>query len=255
MDEIEIETVATPDLDDPVFVEGLPGVGLVGKLAVDHLLSELDNQAIQHIYSEHFPPAVSVASDGTAELPHLTLHAVESEARDLIVLAGDVQAQEPVGQYRVAQSILDTIEDLGVHEVITLGGFGTGDEVEEYDVIGAVTAEEDDLFDTLKEAGVSFDPDDGPGNIVGMSGLLLGLSGRRGRAAAALLGKTSGYHVDPASARAVLEILQTAFGFEISLETLNEQAEQVQELLEQIQQAQQQEPTTPSSSEDLRYFG
>ena len=28
-------------LKDPVFVEGLPGIGLVGKLAADHLIQEL----------------------------------------------------------------------------------------------------------------------------------------------------------------------------------------------------------------------
>ncbi len=42
MDELEIEAVAEVELDDPVLVEGLPGVGHVGKLAVDHLLEELN---------------------------------------------------------------------------------------------------------------------------------------------------------------------------------------------------------------------
>jgi len=30
MDDIEIDEVATPELDDPVLIEGLPGVGHVG---------------------------------------------------------------------------------------------------------------------------------------------------------------------------------------------------------------------------------
>jgi len=40
MDDIEIDEVATPELDDPVLIEGLPGVGHVGKLAAEHLLEE-----------------------------------------------------------------------------------------------------------------------------------------------------------------------------------------------------------------------
>jgi len=34
----EVEAVADPDLTDPVLIEGLPGVGHVGKLAAEHLI-------------------------------------------------------------------------------------------------------------------------------------------------------------------------------------------------------------------------
>lgn len=63
---IEIESIATPELDDPVFIEGVPGIGLVGKLAVDHLVEELDSKPVRRVYSEYFPPAISVDEDGTA---------------------------------------------------------------------------------------------------------------------------------------------------------------------------------------------
>jgi len=38
MDEFAVETLAEPSLSDPVLIEGLPGVGHVGKLAAEHLL-------------------------------------------------------------------------------------------------------------------------------------------------------------------------------------------------------------------------
>ena len=34
----EVEAVADPDLTDPVLIEGVPGVGHVGKLAAEHLI-------------------------------------------------------------------------------------------------------------------------------------------------------------------------------------------------------------------------
>lgn len=257
MDEIEIDTVATPEIEDPLFVEGLPGVGLVGKLAVDHLISECESQPVTRVYSEHFPPAISVDGDGMGSLPSLSVHAIETDARDLLVLAGEAQAQEAVGQYRLAGATLDIAQSFGVNQVVTLGGFGTGEEVDDYDVIGAASARSEDLRERLEAAGVSFEREGAPGNIVGMSGLLVGLGAREGFETAGLLGLTPGYHVDPGSARAVLDVLQAAFDFSVSLETLDDQAEHVHELLQRIQEIQQrrQEPSSSTSGEDLRYFG
>lgn len=255
MDPVEVDTLTTPDLDDPVLIEGLPGVGLVGKLAVDHLVEALDGEAVRRLYSTHLPPALTVDEDGEAELASMTVYAAEADGRDLLVLGGDSQAQDTVGQYRLADAVLDVAESFGAEAVVTVGGLGTGERVEDYRVVGAVPAGADALRAPLADAGVAFERDE-PGNTVGMSGLLVGLGGRRGVDAAGLLGTTSGYHVDPASARAVLEVLQAAFGFSVSLETLEEQAEQVQELLEQFQQLQSQqgEPASPGG-EDLRYIG
>lgn len=256
MDPIEVDVIETPELDDPVFIEGLPGVGLVGKLAADHLVGELESEPVRHVYSEHFPPAVSIDETGTASLPVLTVHAVRTDGRDLLVLAGEAQAQDPPGQYRLAEATLDIAATFGVEEIITIGGYGTGEEVDEYRVLGAAAERSDELKNRLEQAGAEFERDDHPGNIVGMSGLLVGLGGRRDLQAAGMLGLTPGYHVDPTSARAVLDVLQAAFDFTVDLETLVEQAERVQQLIQQIQRLQHQQEQPPSpSAEDLRYFG
>ena len=69
MDDIEIDEVATPELDEPVLIEGLPGVGHVGKLAAEHLLEEFDGELVRRVYATEFPPQVSVdGEDGVAEL-------------------------------------------------------------------------------------------------------------------------------------------------------------------------------------------
>lgn len=254
MEAVEIDSLASPAVDEAVFIEGLPGVGLVGKLAVDHLIAELDGQPVRRIYSKHFPPGISVSEDGTAELASLTVHALDAESRDLLVLSGDSQAGDNVGQYELAEAVLDITEAFDVAGIVTLGGLGTGEQVEEYDVFGAVPEANDGLRGPLEVAGVRFDRDE-PGNTVGMSGLLVGLGDRRGFDTAGLLGTTPGYHVDPGSARALLNVLQSAFGFDVSLDTLDEQAQQVQELLEQLQQLQGQEPQAGTGSENLRYIG
>mgnify|MGYP000631002994 CR=1 FL=1 len=251
MDEFEIDVLAEPDLEDPVLVEGLPGVGHVGKLAAEHILEELDSELVCRVYSKHFPPQVSV-EDGTAELAHAEFHAVETETgQDIVTLTGDHQAQDNAGHYGLTDTFLDVAVDLGVERVFALGGVPTGELIDEYDVLGAATTEA--FVEELEEAGVEFREDEPAGGIVGVSGLLLGLSERRDLSAACLMGETSGYLVDPKSAQAVLEILQGVIGFEVDFSSLEDRAEEMEEVVRKIQEMEQ--GNAAPSEEDLRYIG
>ncbi|MEF8882836.1 MAG: proteasome assembly chaperone family protein [Halapricum sp.] len=251
MDDFEIEVLAEPDLEEPVLVEGLPGVGHVGKLAAEHVLEELDSELVCRVYSTHFPPQVSV-DEGTAELAHAEFHAVETESgSDILTLTGDHQAQDNAGHYGLTDTFLDVAERFGVERVFALGGVPTGELIEEYDVLGAATTEE--MIDGLEDAGVEFREDEPAGGIVGVSGLLLGLSGRRDFPAACLMGETSGYLVDPKSAQAVLEVLQDVIGFEVDFSSLEDRADEMEEVVRKIQEMEG-GGATPSE-EDLRYIG
>ena len=251
MDEFEFERVADVELTEPVLVEGLPGVGHVGKLAAEHLLEELDSELVGRVYSQHFPPQVTV-EDGVTQLASAEFHAVTPEdGQDLLVLSGDHQAQDNQGHYGLTDTFLDVAEEFGVESVYALGGVPTGELIEEYDVLGASTTET--LTNALEDAGVEFRENEPAGGIVGVSGLLLGLSGRRGIDAACLMGETSGYLVDPKSAQAVLEILQDLLGFDIDYEALEDRADEMEEVVRKIQEMEQGTPTP--SDEDLRYIG
>jgi len=250
MEEFDIEVVAEPDLTEPAFVEGLPGVGHVGKLVAEHLVEERDGRLVRRVHSTHLPPQVSV-DDGLTQLVGAKLHAVETDGQDLLVLTGDHQAQDTVGHYGLAEAFLDLAEELDAERVFALGGVPTGELIESYDVIGATTTEAGKA--ELDAAGVEFRNDEPAGGIVGVSGLLLGLGERHGVDAACLMGETSGYLVDPKSAQAVLEVLQDILGFEIDVGTLEERAEEMEEVVRKIQEMEQGTPAP--SDEDLRYIG
>ncbi|GAB7089818.1 proteasome assembly chaperone family protein [Halorubrum luteum] len=250
MNDIEIDEVATPALDDPVLIEGLPGVGHVGKLAAEHLLEEFDGELVRRVYSTEFPPQVNVDDEGTTELTCAEFHAVETPGSDLLVLTGDHQAGTNAGHYALTSTFLDVAEEFGVERAFALGGVPTGELVEEYTVLGAVSTPE--IKDGLTDAGVEFRPDEPAGGIVGVSGLVLGLGDRRGMASACLMGETSGYLVDPKSARAVLEILETLLEFEVGYDSLEERAEEMEEVIGKIQEMQE----GPAAADDeLRYIG
>jgi uncharacterized protein (TIGR00162 family) len=251
MDEFEIEWVAEPDLTDPVLVEGLPGVGHVGKLVAEHLLDELESELVARVYSQHFPPQVTVEDDH-AELASATFHAVTpADGQDLLVLSGDHQAQDNAGHYGLTDTFLDVAEEVGVERVFALGGVPTGELIEEYAVLGATTT--DALLEELGDIGVEFRDNEPAGGIVGVSGLLLGLGDRRGLPAACLMGETSGYLVDPKSAQAVLEVLQEIAGFEVDFASLEDRADEMEEVVRKIQELEQ--GTGAPAEEDLRYIG
>lgn len=253
MEDIEIERVADPDLDAPILVEGLPGVGHVGKLVADHLTSEFDAELVRRVYANEFPPQVGV-EDGVASLACAELHAVDANGVDLLVLSGDHQAGSSAGHYRLTDAFLDVAEAFDVERTYALGGIPTGeliDDDDDHGVVGAVTDAE--LCEELEDAGVEFRENEPAGGIVGVSGLLLGLGGRRGMEAACLMGETSGYLVDPKSARAVLETLETLLDFEVDFSDLEDRAEEMEEVVGRIREMQ--EANAPVPDDDLRYIG
>jgi uncharacterized protein (TIGR00162 family) len=254
MDSIEIETVAEPDAERPTFVEGLPGVGHVGKLAAEHLVEEFDGELVRRVYTTEFPPQVTVDDEGVAELTHAEFHYVEADGAELLVLTGDHQAASNDGHYALTDAFLDVAAEFGAERAFALGGVPTGELIEddEYDVLGAVT--DADSRDELEEAGVEFREDEPAGGIVGVSGLVLGLGHRRGFDAACLMGETSGYLVDPKSAQAVLETLQTVLDFDVDFADLEDRAEEMEEVVGKIQEMQGGGGGMPSDDE-LRYIG
>ncbi|WP_129114913.1 proteasome assembly chaperone family protein [Halegenticoccus tardaugens] len=251
MEEIEVEALADPELDEPTLIEGLPGVGHVGNLAAEHLLEEFESELVRRVYADEFPPQVTI-DEGVASLTCAEFHAVDVAGTDLLVLTGDHQAQSNAGHYHLADAFLDIAEGFGVSRAFALGGVPTGELIEEYNVLGAVT--DPDLISDLEAAGVEFREDEPAGGIVGVSGLLLGLGSRRGLDVACLMGETSGYLVDPKSARAVLEVLQDVLGFDVDYASLEERAEEMEEVVGKIQEMQNQQAGA-ISSEDLRYIG
>ena len=59
----EIIKIEDVKLKDAILLEGLPGVGNVGKLAAMHLIEELKAKKCMEIYSSHFPPQVLIDDD------------------------------------------------------------------------------------------------------------------------------------------------------------------------------------------------
>src|SRR5438309_10504683 len=131
MENITIRYLDHPKLEDPTFIEGLPGIGNVGKLAAEHLKDELKAVKFAEIFSKYFPPQVLVQDDGQVKLVNNEMHFVKRGAgRELVLLTGDDQGLTPEGQYELSDVIPLEVTKLGARRIFTLGGHGLGRVVE-----------------------------------------------------------------------------------------------------------------------------
>ena len=253
MDNIVIEFKEKPDLESPILIEGLPGVGNVGKLAAEHVIGELGAVEFASIYSKFFPPQVLIDDGGVARLVSNKLYyykAGKKEKHDIIFLVGDYQGLTPEGQYELSSILIDTLLDFGGKKIITLGGWGIGRLVKEPRILGAVTHEH--MVEEMKAHGVVFSKDE-PGNgIVGASGLLLGLGALKGLEGVCLMGETSGYFVDPNSARAIVDILAKILEREIDVSSLENSSKEMDAMTAKLNEM---DEIPEPDKEQLNYIG
>jgi len=252
MDSIVTRFSEKPKLKSPIFIEGLPGVGNVGKLAAEHLIDEIGAKKFAEINSKFFPPQVMVNEDGLIKLVNHELYyykTKEKGAKDLIVLIGDYQGLTPEGQYELSDHILRTIKDYAVKNIYTLGGYGMGKMVTKPRVFGAATSKE--LIEEMKKFGVVFASGEPGTGIVGASGLLLGLGQLYKMHSVCLMGETSGYFVDPKSAQAVLEVLSKVLNIKIDFTKLENKAKQIDAITQKLKDYE----GAPDEKEDLGYIG
>ena len=256
MDTIEINVLEEIELDNPIFIEALPGIGHVGKLAADHLIDELNATKFAEIYSPTFPPQVIVKDEGIIENMCNELYYlrdVGEDNLDLIILVGNTQALSPEGQYLVCKDILEFVKGYGIDRIYTLGGLVTGQPTETPRVFGAATCEEN--IELLKEAEIEIRANDG--GIVGASGLFLGLAVRQQIQGSCLMGETPGYFIDAEAAEAILNKLSILLNFEINVDELEERAEETRQMIAKAQQMEQDliNKANAGNADDLRYIG
>ena len=261
MQDVVIRTLEKVELKDPILVEGLPGVGNVGKLAADYLREQLHAKPLATIYSKFFPPQVYVGEDGVIRLVSNDLHywkATGAGQRDLLVLGGDYQGISPEGQYEITERVLQYCAALGVKDVFTLAGFAQGKVVEAPRVLGAATNLQ--RVETMKKFGVVFSRNDPGGGLIGASGLFLGLGRTFGMEGVCLMGETSGYFVDPRSAEAVLKVLCKVLHLDLDFAALETKAQEIDRIATKIHEAEQRSsessgPGPSPSREDVGYIG
>lgn len=232
MKETFIKELMRSDLNNPVLIEGLPGLGLVGKIATRFLIKELKAERLAYLYSPHFPYFVLVNKKGSVRLLRGTFYSWKNKngKNDIIFFTGDSQAQTIEGQYEISNRILDFAGQKNVKLIVTIGGYRT-EAKDKPKVIAAATNTE--LLNKALQAKAVVSPSGSP--IVGSAGLILGLAHFKKLDALCLLGETRGYLPDPKAAKSVLEVLQSLFSIDVDLKGLDENIAKAEKMVTRLQ--------------------
>ena len=104
-----------PDVEDPIFVQGLPGFGNVGKIAAYLLMKFCGAKLFAELYSPCFPDYVSVSSKGICRLPRYEFYAAPMEKNDFIIMTGDTQPSfdDVLAHYALSSETLDFVQKQG----------------------------------------------------------------------------------------------------------------------------------------------
>ena len=227
-----VEVHGNAELDEPMLVEGMPGVGLVGKIAADHLVSTLDMTEYATCYCEGLP-RVAIYSEGERQVRQ-PVRIYADETNDLLVLQSDVPVS-PQAAPDFSTCVTGWFAQEGVTPICLSGlpqekegkpklyGVGNGEGAELLESQG---------IETPREGGM----------VSGPTGALLAEACEQGVDCIGLVVQASAQFPDPEAARVLLvDAIEPLAGIEVDTDPLVEQAEEIadarQQLAQQMRQA------------------
>ena len=204
-----------PQLENPILIEGLNGLGNVGLIAARNLIELTGAKVFAELYAPYFPDYVIVKKDGTCHPPRYQFYSAKTKKNQYIILTGISQPtmEDSLAHYDICDEILNFGENYGSNFVITMDGISTskpGNEI-------YISATSDELAQKYVNKGVKIYSE---GRIIGATGLLLGLAKKRGWNGICLLGATAGFGTERGIALSLFKILANILDEKEALETL-----------------------------------
>ena len=204
---------------------GFPGSGLVGSIALQYLVEQLEFTQIGSMNSKYFPP-LAMMNKGVINVP---VRIYEKDA--LSVIVADIPIH-PMICYEVANGIMDWLMPFGIREVVTIAGIITNEP--EKRVFGVAST--GSALPRIQEKTLILPI----GSISGIASSILTECKIRDIPAYGLLGETINAP-DPRASAATIEVLNTMFDLSLDVQPLLEQAEEIEatmhKLAEQVQSA------------------
>ena len=223
---------------NPLMIVGLPGIGNVGKIAVDFLADELKTRKIIDFFSYSFPNAVFVNEESLIEIPIIEVYHKKLKNFDLFLGCGDIQPIEDVGCYEFCELLLNEYKKLGGKRIITLGGVGL-QHVPKEPKIYCTGSSKKFIEDFTKGISVEKRVYGKVGPIIGVSGVLLGMAPRFGMKAITLLAETYAHpmYLGIKGSREIIKILKKKLGLGINLKDLDKEIKEMEsELLKRTEE-------------------
>lgn len=220
-----------PRLKKPIMVVGMPGIGNVGKVAADFLVEELNAKKLFEFSSHSFPHSVFVNDKNLVELPKIEMYfkKFNNGRHDLLFLVGDIQPIDEESCYSFTEAVLGIAKNLKVSEIITIGGIGLQAIPKQPKLY--CTGNSQAIIKKYKKGTKMNDKIYGVvGPIVGVAGLMVGLSEKMGIPAVCILAETYGHpmYLGVKGSREILKALSQKLSLKVSIKDLDKEIESLE---------------------------
>lgn len=231
------------ELDSPYLVEGFPGIGLVAKIAADHIVDKLDMEIYAEIYSDE-TSSVAVFEGDAALRSAIRIYA--DEENNLLVMKSDAPVSSDASE--LMEELNEWMQEEDIEPVYQLG-VPVNQKPEQPTVRGVYSGEADE---TLRKAGLNTPT--GFGIVAGPTGGLLEKALEMDLNAVGLTVESDPQFPDPLAAKRLIDQgIEPITGIKIETRELKESAEEIRErkkqLAQQIQQAEEHEKSQAYPSE------
>lgn len=251
------------DLDEPTCIEGLPGVGLVGKIAADHIIDTFDMTYYAAIRCSGLPPVAIYHNEESELKPPVRLYA--DAERDLMVLHSDIpiaaESREAFAECVIEWGASNDVtpvflsglpQEQGQEQAadasesgLGIGGGGSGDGSRERspELFGVATGDGNAHLD---RAGIV--PPKQSGAMSGPTGALLHEALNRDLTSVGLVVEAHPQFPDPKASKVLLDHgISPITGIDIDTAELVDQAEEIQTARQRLAKQMQQAKTEESS--------
>ncbi len=196
---------------------GLPDVGLVGLITVNHLIQSLSIEEVGHVESTLFPP-VMVVHKGEPKSPVRLF-----TKKDVAILTSEIPISTSILNL-LADEVLNWTSAKGTELLISVSGIAVPNrlEIKTPEVYGVASTKI--AGGVLKDAGVPLLEE---GFMVGPHVAILKEALKRKVDSVILLAQSHYQYPDPGAASSVVNVLNRLLGFKVDVGKLLEQAEEI----------------------------
>ena len=156
------------NLDGYTFIEGFPGAGLVGPMAINYLVEKLEMENIGYLESDKFPPLISIHDD----VPMHPVRIYISEKLKLLTIFAEFAIPLEM-TFDLSNAVYsDIIKKGGINRVVSISGIPTQQEEVPKDVFGVASSKKL-VKDVIEKNGLK---PIGDGMATGVNALILGMA-------------------------------------------------------------------------------
>lgn len=221
---VEIIITNPQKIEGYTLVEGFPGIGLIGTIAVGYLAEKEKTENIGYIVSKKFPPMASIHK-GKPLFPARIY--VDHKHKIVLLFSEFVVPANTV--YDIADSIITWAKENKIKRIISLAGMTSREESTKSEIYGIATTKE--MGKDLGNKNVKIITE---GVTTGVSGILMAKCTALKFPAISLLIETERGYPDPGAAAELLERLEKFLGYDIKTADLLTEAKEIEQKMKKM---------------------